>query len=34
MDKNYNVITFFQNTFSLRRPKVVTFAVIKIRPFY
>ena len=27
------VITFFQNTFIVRRPKVVTFADIKTRPF-
>ena len=31
MDKNYNVITIFQNTFILRRPGIVIFAdVIKI----
>ena len=27
------VITFFQNTFIVRGPKVVTFADIKTRPF-
>ena len=28
MDRNYNVITFFQNTVILRRPRVANFAVI------
>ena len=26
MDRNYNVITFFQNTVTLRRPEVAIFA--------
>ena len=31
MDRNYYVITFFENTFILRRPRVVNFAdIIKI----
>ena len=31
MDRNYDVITFFQNTFILRRPGVAIFAdIIKI----
>ena len=31
MDRNYDVITLFQNTFILRRPRVASFAdIIKI----
>ena len=35
MDRNYDVITFFQNTFILRRPRVAIFAdIIKIATMF
>ena len=35
MDKNYDVITLFQNTFNLRRSRIASFAdIIKITTMF